>query len=394
MIRRPLAMLVALLATAFATFAVAQSPDAPFFSAMRWRLVGPNRAGRAWTVAGVPGDPAVYYLGTPDPATPDGKAKIDAAIEICSRYPNCLGYFLTDEPGTAAFPLLGRVVAYLREHDPKRLAFINLLPTYANEQQLGAKTYREHVERYIAEVKPEVVCYDNYPCVGPDDWRGDYYLNMELVREISAKAGLPFWNFALSTGHYGYRVPTKADLALQAFSDLAYGARGVFYFTYGHVNAEGFGQAIMDAEGRPTPTYELVRRLNPVVRAWGLWLAESLAVCHVGEVPEGARPLEAGDPDQAVVACEPGNCIIATMRAKSGALAVMVVNKDRHHEQAFRLRFREGIEKAAEVKAPGAVAEAKGPKAEVAAAQDVSEGMTVRVAAGFAKLYEVSGRGR
>jgi photosystem II stability/assembly factor-like uncharacterized protein len=58
-------MLVALLATAFATFAVAQSPDAPFFSAMRWRLVGPNRAGRAWTVAGVPGDPAVYYLGTP-----------------------------------------------------------------------------------------------------------------------------------------------------------------------------------------------------------------------------------------------------------------------------------------------------------------------------------------
>ena len=35
------------------------------FSAMQWRLVGPHRAGRVTTVAGIPGDPAVYYFGTP-----------------------------------------------------------------------------------------------------------------------------------------------------------------------------------------------------------------------------------------------------------------------------------------------------------------------------------------
>jgi len=43
----------------------AQSSDAQYFSEMRWRLVGPNRAGRIWCVAGVPGNPAVYYAGTP-----------------------------------------------------------------------------------------------------------------------------------------------------------------------------------------------------------------------------------------------------------------------------------------------------------------------------------------
>ena len=32
---------------------------------MRWRFIGPTRPGRTWVVAGVPGDPAVYYLGTP-----------------------------------------------------------------------------------------------------------------------------------------------------------------------------------------------------------------------------------------------------------------------------------------------------------------------------------------
>ncbi|HSQ24825.1 MAG TPA: hypothetical protein VLN44_10450, partial [Pyrinomonadaceae bacterium] len=35
------------------------------FSAMQWRLVGPHRAGRVTTVAGIPGRPAVYYFGTP-----------------------------------------------------------------------------------------------------------------------------------------------------------------------------------------------------------------------------------------------------------------------------------------------------------------------------------------
>src|SRR5689334_7031361 len=35
------------------------------FSAMQWRLVGPYRAGRVTAVAGIPGDAATYYFGTP-----------------------------------------------------------------------------------------------------------------------------------------------------------------------------------------------------------------------------------------------------------------------------------------------------------------------------------------
>ena len=32
---------------------------------MRWRLIGPHRAGRVSAVAGIPGDPSTYYMGTP-----------------------------------------------------------------------------------------------------------------------------------------------------------------------------------------------------------------------------------------------------------------------------------------------------------------------------------------
>ncbi len=40
---------------------VAQQPDAT--SALRWRSIGPSRAGRARALAGVPGNPTVFYVG-------------------------------------------------------------------------------------------------------------------------------------------------------------------------------------------------------------------------------------------------------------------------------------------------------------------------------------------
>jgi photosystem II stability/assembly factor-like uncharacterized protein len=39
--------------------------DPSEYSALRWRMIGPYRAGRVSAVAGVPGDPTTYYMGTP-----------------------------------------------------------------------------------------------------------------------------------------------------------------------------------------------------------------------------------------------------------------------------------------------------------------------------------------
>ena len=42
-----------------------QQIDPSLYGAMRWRQIGPFRAGRVSAVAGIPGDSAVYYMGTP-----------------------------------------------------------------------------------------------------------------------------------------------------------------------------------------------------------------------------------------------------------------------------------------------------------------------------------------
>jgi photosystem II stability/assembly factor-like uncharacterized protein len=60
--RFPLIILSIVLVT---TVTRAQQYNPNLFSAMQWRLVGPHRAGRVTTVAGIPGKPAIYYFGTP-----------------------------------------------------------------------------------------------------------------------------------------------------------------------------------------------------------------------------------------------------------------------------------------------------------------------------------------
>ena len=67
---RPLPLALAILATIAAPLAApaqqsSQPVDPSLYSAMRWRLIGPHRAGRVTGVAGIPGDPSTYYMATP-----------------------------------------------------------------------------------------------------------------------------------------------------------------------------------------------------------------------------------------------------------------------------------------------------------------------------------------
>ncbi|HYL46696.1 MAG TPA: hypothetical protein VEU52_06695, partial [Candidatus Limnocylindrales bacterium] len=59
--------LAALLCVAAPAFAQQSAPalDPALYSGMKWRLIGPHRGGRVSAVAGIPGDPAIFYMGTP-----------------------------------------------------------------------------------------------------------------------------------------------------------------------------------------------------------------------------------------------------------------------------------------------------------------------------------------
>src|SRR5581483_9744713 len=66
---------------------------------------------------------------------PDQLEKLTALVERVKRHPALDLYFITDEPAAGQFAGLGKLVKFLREHDPAHLAYINLFPTYASNEQ-------------------------------------------------------------------------------------------------------------------------------------------------------------------------------------------------------------------------------------------------------------------
>jgi hypothetical protein len=226
---------------------------------------------------------------------PGERAKLDALVARVRQHPALYAYFITDEPGTAQFPALGRLVAYLRERDPAHLAYLNLFPTYANNTQLGTKgdpvtAYREHLRQYVDVVKPALLSYDHYQFAVQGD-SPQYFLNLAMIRRAALDAGLPFLNIVQAcTWTPSMRVPTPEEMRYLVYTTLAYGAQGISYYIY---TCAGHTGGIAAADGTPTVLYHALKDLNRefVAIAAQVQPLRSLGVYHAGMLPEGTLPL-------------------------------------------------------------------------------------------------------
>lgn len=186
--------------------------------------------------------------------------------------PACWGYKVRDEPNAADFPGLREKVDAVRAVRPGKLAYINLFPNYANEQQLGTATYDEHVRLFCETVDPDVLSMDHYPRFHPEgDGRALYCSNLGVLRKYSLERDIPFWNF-FNTMPYGpHTDPTEAQLRWQVFTSITYGAKGVLYFCYHTPFGHEFpkGGAIIQRDGRRTRHWYEARRINERLRNLG-----------------------------------------------------------------------------------------------------------------------------
>ena len=233
-------------------------------------------------------------------AVPERRRKLDALIARVCKHPALYSYFITDEPSAAAFPGLGRLVAYLRQRDPAHLAYINLFPTYASNKQLGTKgdtvtAYRKHLHQYLHVVKPALVSYDHYQFSKAGD-TDQYFLNLAMVRRAAQQAGVPFLHIVqASTWTPSMRVPTGNEMRYLVYTTLAYGAQGISYYVYCWPKHTG-GIALPD--GTPTPIYHALKTLNRefVAIAAELQPLRSVAVYHAGMTPPGTQTQAKGAP--------------------------------------------------------------------------------------------------
>ena len=296
---------------------------------------------------------------------PAKRAELDALIARVKNHPALEAYHITDEPGAGAFPGLGKLVAYLRARDPAHFAYINLFPTYANEQQLGVSAeaaerarvgypqnfagvgtddktvlrYREHLKRFVEIVQPDLISYDHYHFLKPDkdgqpvDGK-QYFLNLGLIRLAALEAGRPFLNIIQANPiEKSWRLPNAGELRSLVFTTLAYGGRGLSYFTYwGPPAYNGLYQ-----DGKPAPLLEPVVALNQEIHGFGpaLLQLDSIAVYHTAPLPYGAEAIHATAPVQLT---GPGEFVLGLFGNGGQPTAFLVVNRDYGHRAEATLK--------------------------------------------------------
>jgi hypothetical protein len=188
-----------------------------------------------------------------------------------------LGYFICDEPGVAEFPAIAKAVAAVKRLAPGKIAYVNLFPNYATIgapglSQLGTASYEEYLERFITEVKPQLLSYDNYRVETSRDLQDpkgavSYFTNLMQARTAAQRHGIPFWQIVTCNQIRPYaHPPSPANLLLQAYTTLCAGGEGLTYFTY---YAGRYKTAPIDNDGRRTVNWSYLKMVNEQLRVIG-----------------------------------------------------------------------------------------------------------------------------
>lgn len=156
------------------------------------------------------------------------RRNLAAVVREVGNKPALYGFHVKDEPDESDFHELAEAVAAVKELAPGKWPYINLLPGEGT-------SYKHYVEQFVGVVAPTALSYDRYSIVG-DTGSGQldplFWSNLEQIGEIARQHHLPFWNIVLTSPHGGYRELTKADIRLQVWGSLAYGASGIAYYKF------------------------------------------------------------------------------------------------------------------------------------------------------------------
>ena len=148
--------------------------------------------------------------------------------------------------------------------------------------------YLETLRHYLKNVPISFLSFDYYPVIMDGEnrvLRDAWYHNLEDIRTAANEAKIPIWSFALAKPHGPYPIPTLADLRIQHFSNLVYGAVAFQYFTTSW---------IVWNDAVNSTVYPIVKQVNKELKQMEpIFLGADIKdIWHTGEtIPRGTKAL-------------------------------------------------------------------------------------------------------
>ncbi|MEJ7694959.1 MAG: hypothetical protein WKF69_18205 [Daejeonella sp.] len=275
---------------------------------------------------------------------------IKKMVENGGKSKAIIGYFICDEPSSLAFPALAKAVAAVKKYAPGKIAYINLYPNYATlwqmdqvKSQLGTKTYTEYLEKFVNEVKPQIISYDNYMVQFSKDLQNKaqsakYYTNLMEVYRVALKYNIPFFNIVSSNQIRHYTtIPSPQNLAFQAYTSLAAGVGGIIWYTY---HGQAYDYNPLDTNEKRTLIWQYLKEVNRQVSILGpiIKKLKSTGVYFSDATIDPSLPLLPGQHLQSVDSEEP--LMVGEFISEKGTKYIMVVNLSLEKSARFVLHTK------------------------------------------------------
>ncbi len=173
--------------------------------------------------------------------------------------PSFGGIAVKDEPQYQDFDSMASVSKALKELTDGKVVYTNLFPQYASSTQIGFsgatsstwEQYEQYARWYIEKVQPDIMAFDYYVFMSKNatlnntsgsgniidqakhEVNVDGYLkSLSLFRNLSLENNIPYWVTVASYNHRDNNHFTQKQTEWTVNTSLAYGAKGIQYYTY------------------------------------------------------------------------------------------------------------------------------------------------------------------
>lgn len=281
-------------------------------------------------------------------------------------------YHVKDEPHVKDAQKIAECIRRVTAVDPAHPCYVNLFGALRRQKfWTGCDTHAEYLRRLFAEVPIPMVSFDLYPVLAEDGLLPDgdfrlkfgrraflspyWYETLEVTSAFAREKGLPMYAFALSTAHNNhvsndYPVATCGHLKLQQYSNLAYGAQLLQYFTYWLPKPGGKNRWCIApmVNGRRTPLHDRVREVNQELQA----RADVFVGCRVkgvwhtgGTIPPATKRLRNENLPPFVKSLDtPDGGAVVSWLENGGWDYLVVVNRSPNEDLTLKVELAEGVE--------------------------------------------------
>ena len=278
---------------------------------------------------------------------PELKTDPEKTVTQFKNHPSLAGYFLRDEPVRKDFAELGEWAKKITAIDPDHICFVNLIASInlTKTEALGTASYAEYVSTFAKEVPQKILSFDFYPVLN-QGIHENWYHGLEVFSSEARKLNKPFWAFALASSYNElHPVPTVAALRLQQYSNLAYGAQGLEYWSYWM--SQGLRCAPIDLNGKRTVVYDRIKEVNNEIQTLaGVFVGSKVvSVRHTGTIiPKGTTRLTTLPAAIKVFETEGSGALVSTLENGKNTF-FLVLNRDLNNSMTLVISGDESLKR-------------------------------------------------